>query len=361
MSKMNLVLSAEELCSPLAKQQLITSYKKMHIPWQETNAYLEKIKKKLQKNKLAQIDFDVVKQLLQKDLVTFRDQINTHYKENYRNLISELAKDVNDSNKQDLINLYNQDSSAGFMKNFGTQFPDEKIFVPSGQPIPDSDIAVIRNIRGNEQLISHRLKSELPFWFVDSGYTNFLTGKKQWHRLVKDHIHVEPPPTYFPADRLNQFTCLPQPWRQENHRDPILVIENSAAHYELFDKTLDDWKSMVRLQIEKHSDRFIEFRPKNLDRKTRSNLYEHLCNNNYHCVVTDASAAAIEAIWAGIPVIVLNKHISLPVARNTVAKVNDLYRGPIGDWLCALSYSQFTWREISDGTALKILQRYHHA
>jgi hypothetical protein len=47
------------------------------------------------------------------------------------------------------------------------------------------------------------------------------------------------------------------------------------------------------------------------------------------------------------------------VARTKIEDINDLYRGSIGDWLCALTYSQFTEQEIHQGHALEIVQKYH--
>jgi len=47
------------------------------------------------------------------------------------------------------------------------------------------------------------------------------------------------------------------------------------------------------------------------------------------------------------------------VARNDLSQINDLYRGSIGDWLCALTYSQFNQQEMYDGTALKLIKEYH--
>jgi hypothetical protein len=202
------------------------------------------------------------------------------------------------------------------------------------------------------------LKNRLPFWFIDSGYTNFITGKKQWHRLVANHIHHKPIKTrYYPADRLHLLSSLPAPWR--NSGDAILVIENSSKHHELFGTTLEAWRENITQQLSQHTDREIVFRPKQDNRKTRDSLYQHLMDCNYYCVITDASTSAVEAVWAGIPIITLNRHISTPVACTQLSEINDLYRGPIGNWLCALSYSQFTTKELYNGTALELIEKYH--
>jgi len=63
-------------------------------------------------------------------------------------------------------------------------------------------------------------------------------------------------------------------------------------------------------------------------------------------------------VWAGIPIITLGRHISTPVACTELSKINDLYRGPIGNWLCALSYSQFTTKEFYNGTAFELIEKY---
>jgi hypothetical protein len=91
-------------------------------------------------------------------------------------------------------------------------------------------------------------------------------------------------------------------------------------------------------------------------------VYELLKDNpnDYYCVISESSVAAIEAIWLGIPVITLKQHVSAPVARTQISDINNLYRGPIGDWLCALSYCQFTKAEMLNGTAAKITRKFYH-
>jgi hypothetical protein len=138
-----------------------------------------------------------------------------------------------------------------------------------------------------------------------------------------------------------------------------LVIENSSKHHELFGTTLEAWRENIIQQLSQHTDREIVFRPKQDDRKTRDSLYQHLMDCNYYCVITDASTSAVEAVWAGIPIITLNRHISTPVACTQLSEINDLYRGSIGNWLCALSYRQFTTKELYNGTALELIEKYH--
>ena len=84
-----------------------------------------------------------------------------------------------------------------------------------------------------------------------------------------------------------------------------------------------------------------------------------MCNEDYYCVVNINSNAATESVWAGIPAITLDRHITNPVTKNKLSDVNDLYRGSLAQWLSMLSYSQFTYDELIDGTAGAIVKKYH--
>jgi len=357
---MYLLLNHEELVIGLARRMLAQHLKKIQPEWTATNEYLAKMKKKQDKSGLIEIDFATVNECLKKDIQTYIDHVITEYKKKYRPLIVWLGNNFDrvDVNRRYLLDSYINSNAKHFVKTVGQQLTDQPVWTIVGDPVPDNQPVIIRNIINNEALLQHRLANRLPFWFVDSGYTNFITGKKQWHRLVANHIHHKPIKTrYYPADRLHLLASMPAPWRDSG--DAILVVENSAKHHELFGTTLDAWRENIIQQLSQHTDREIVFRPKQDDRKTRDNLYQHLMDCNYYCVITDASTSAVEAVWAGIPIITLNRHISTPIACTELSQVNNLYRGPVGNWLCALSYSQFTTKELYNGTALELIEKYH--
>ena len=312
------------------------------------------------KSRLIEIDFATLNKLLRQDVEEYKDSAVDEYKKKYRPLVRWLAENFKNINidRDYLLSCYINSATKTFVKTLGQQLTDQPVWALPGDPIPDDQLVVLRNIINNEPVLQHRLAERLPFWFVDSGYTNFITGKKLWHRLIENHIHHSlSKKSYFPADRLHLLPSMPTPWR--NNDGAILVVENSEYHYQMFGTTLSAWREQVQTELEKYTDRGVVFRPKELNRKTRDNLYEHLKESDYYCVITDASSAAIEAVWAGIPIITLGRHISTSVACTKLSDINNLYRGPIGDWLCALSYSQFTEKELYDGTALKLIKKYH--
>ena len=93
--------------------------------------------------------------------------------------------------------------------------------------------------------------------------------------------------------------------------------------------------------------------------KKQDKVYKTLCNEDFYCTVSINSNSAVESIWAGVPAITLDKHISNPVTVSSLDQIDNLYRGPLGNWLSWMSYCQFTYDELMNGTALKIIKQYH--
>lgn len=347
---MYLLLSNQEIVEPLAQQMLVKRVLRHSVHWKILNKV----------SRLEPDDLEALEQATRKDLQRWQDRLITEYKDKYRSLVAFLSERIETLpvDRSQLITNATDNLKKSFSKVLAPQLTSNPTWVLAHDNIDYGEAILIRNIAGNEHLLAPRIQEQQPFWFVDSGYTNFLTKKKNWHRLVKNHIHQTVDLKYFPADRLSKLPSTPRPWRQTGKK--ILVVESSDMHYRLFGTTLNEWRSRVHNELKNVTDRPVEFRSKELDRKSRTSVYELLQNTgDYYCVISDASAAAIEAIWCGVPVITLNRHISNPVARSKITDIDNLYRGPIGDWLCALTYSQFTYDEFESGYALEMLGNYH--
>lgn len=356
---MQALLNRDEVVLELAKIMLAQQLKRCDLAWPITDSYLEKANKRFEKTKLISIDFNIVNDSIRQDLQNSKDKVIAEYKSKYRLLVNWLSNNFDrlDLDEQYLIDLCVNSTEPSFVKTVGKQLDAEVEYIVSSANVDPEQPVLLRNIVNNEKLLAERFINKQPFWFIDSGYTNFINGKKIWHRLVKDHIHIDVTGQSYPADRLHLIGGFPRPWRTGGSK--ILVVESSQYHYDLFGKQLPHWRNRIEHELNELTDRPVEFRGKDTNRKTRDNLYERLLSDNdIYCVITDASAAAIEAIWAGIPVITLNKHITSAVARTNLRDINNLYRGDIGNWLCAVSYNQFTKKELFDGTALRIMQEH---
>jgi hypothetical protein len=305
-----------------------------------------------------------IESYIRHDLTNYLDSVKFKYKKWRQPLTNHLVNNFDKitnlaENRNYIVNLYLKSKSLGFVKVFGPQIADKNIWIIRSDQYKKDKNILLRNIKDHEDLIKFKLENNLPFWFIDSGYTNFLYAKgKPWHRIVRNHIHHMTSKQYFPADRLCHLPSFPRPWRTDGQ--VVLVIESSENHLRLFNSSLQQWKDNIVDQIKFYSNYKIEFRSKEMNKKIRSSVYQDLKDrDDIYCVITDSSAAAIEAVWLGIPILTLNRHITNTVSRSSIKDINDLYRGPIGNWLCELTYSQFTFDEVYDGTARKILKVYH--
>jgi len=257
--------------------------------------------------------------------------------------------------EEKILSAYKKSEVQNFVKSVGLHID------PSAELIRRKDFnsveqdCLFRNTIGNEQLIISKINNNYPFWFIDSGYTNFVETHKKWHRLVRNHIHFYKD-FEAPVDRLNIFTEFPRQWRTGGNK--ILIIEPGPFAAGISGVDLKTWKYGIEAELRKFTDKKIIFREK-APKKQRDPLYQHLLDEDYYCLVNINSNAATEAIWAGVPVITLDKHITNSVARNRLSDINDLLRPHLANWLCMLSYSQFTYDELINGTASKIINRYH--
>lgn len=295
----------------------------------DLNNYLEKIKEILVKSKDRKI------KIIRKNLDYFLEKIG----------------------EENLFETYKKIPAAtGFIKSVGLSINPKAEMELRSKYVPSTEDCLMRNTVGNENILVNKIDNSYPFWFIDSGYTNFLEGKnKVWHRLTRNHIHhtnVFLPPT----NRLGVFKEFPKPWREDG--EFILVIEPGPFSAAIFHIDLKNWKYNIEQEIRKYSDKPIKFRPK-INKKVRSPLYQELLNEDYYCLININSNAATEAIWAGVPVITLDQHISNSVSRRTVADINNLHRPHLANWLTMLSYCQFTYEELTNGTAVKIAKQFY--
>jgi hypothetical protein len=312
---------------------------------------LHKFKDKLKGKLLLAVDRDLRAHVekLQDFLNRTRTRKEYVIRQNFLKIVETLGV-------ENILDLYKNSNEHGFVKSVGLQIDKNTELVQRLTYQNSSDDCILRNTTGNENFLVDKIDNTYPFWFIDSGYTNFLEGKhKKWHRLTRNHIH-QLPTFQPPVDRLSMFNEFPRPWRTSGN--DILIIEPGPFSAAIFHIDIPEWKKTVESELRKHTDKPIKFRPK-IDKKNRHSLYQELLNEDYYCVVNINSNAATEAVWAGVPIITLDKHITNSISRSNISEINDLARPHLANWLCMLSYSQFTYDELINGTASTIIKKYH--
>jgi hypothetical protein len=300
-----------------------------------------------------------LQQAVAADLQKYIDKIEHLHNERSESYFKCIHKNmdhfINKFGKENIFKLYKKSKFQNFVKSTGITINPNATLMRRQDFTDYTQDCLIRNTTGNEQLLVQKIDNRYPFWFIDSGYTNFLETKKKWHRLVRNHIHHD---KTFEAhvDRLSNFKSFPKPWKLSGEK--ILIIEPGPFAAGIFHVDLKTWKYDVERELRKYTDKKIVFREK-AEKKIRTSLYEDLNNEDYYCLVNINSNAATEAVWSGVPVITLDKHITSSISRNKLSDINNLARPHLANWLCALSYSQFTKEELYDGTAIDILRKYH--
>jgi hypothetical protein len=300
-----------------------------------------------------------IHQGVRKDLKVWVDLVNrqiaNHKEYFYKNIHKRIDILINRLGEDRILEIYRAHPKQNFIKTVGLQIDPNAEMMRRRDFNSVEEDCLLRNTVGNEQILVSKIDNSLPFWFIDSGYTNFIESNKKWHRLTRNHLHFN---NQFvaPADRLKNFSKFPKPWRKDGKK--ILVIEPGPFAASIMHVDAKSWTEHVSSELKKYTDRPIEIRSK-INKKIRTSLYQTLVDGDYYCTVSINSNSAVESIWAGVPAITLDKHVSNSVTRNSLSQINDMYYGPLGDWLAWLSYCQFTYDELMDGTALNIIRKYH--
>jgi len=303
--------------------------------------------------------YEKIKKTILRDIENYYAACRNYLKEkresDFNTIHKNLEKIIDTLGKENIIKLYKNSKYENFVKGTGFSLDKNAVMMRRHEFNDYTADCLIRNTVGNEELLVTKVDNNYPMWFIDSGYTNFLEPRKTWHRLVRNHLHYG---KFFeaPMSRLNTFPVYPVPWRKDG--DTIYVIEPGPFAASIFHADLKTWKYDVEKELRQYTDKKIKFREK-APKNTRSNLFQELLNEDYYCVVSINSNAATEAIWAGIPAITLDRHITNPVTKNKLSDINNLFYGNIASWLAMLSYSQFTKEELMNGTAKRIIDKYH--
>jgi hypothetical protein len=316
----------------------------------EHNFYAESEYKKIKKKCFNYAEADLVnwlntiREIIDKRKYAYR----TFLKKNLHSVIDKIGK-------QRVYDIYRYHKKSNFVKTLGLKIDKKAEFIRRQEYNNLSEPCLIRNTNPSDNIILDKLSGNLPFYFLDSGYTNFIETNKKWHRIVINDLHYS---KFFeaPSTRLDSFKMFPRPWRTGGHI--ILIIEPGPFQAKMFNVDIKKWKYDVVKEIRKYSDKQVYFRPK-IDKKKRKPLFFQLMGDDYYCIININSNAAIEAIWAGVPAITLANHISNLVTVNKIEKINELAKPNLAPWLSMLSYSQFTKEEIYSGFALKVVKRYH--
>lgn len=181
-------------------------------------------------------------------------------------------------------------------------------------------------------------------YFGDHGYF----GRHKYFRITKNALQHDGTGDAAPA-RFMAFKRPVQPWRKAGSY--VLVCPNSGVYFGLHGLNVEDWLIDVRTQLAKHTDREVRIRWKVTAEPIATDLARAWA------VVVFSSAAAIDALIAGVPCFTL-----APFAATVRMGSSDLsqietpvYPDDREPFLWNIANNQWTIREICSGVAWRAL------
>lgn len=247
-----------------------------------------------------------------------------------------------------------KDRQAAFTHRFAQGCNGVNTSLQTARLAPITDPWCIRGMKFSEA-VKQCWTTGRTFYYIDNGYFGNVTGKK-WFRIIKNHSHDIR--AIIPRDRARLDMCDIK-LKPQSKGKSILIAPPSLKSLSLWNMDPDQWVNETIAEIKKYTDRPIEIRLKRpRTERLKEDTMEEALSRDVHCLVTYNSVAAVEAIMLGKPAICLGPNAAGVVSSTSLAEVeNPTY--PDADlkeaWLRHLSYSQFTFDEMSNGTAWSIL------
>jgi hypothetical protein len=259
-----------------------------------------------------------------------------------------LSKDGND----EYINMFARGCNTPITST------DNFVYDNSVEPI------VLRGILKHKIMKQCWLDSR-DFYYIDTGYfgnertTSNPNGWKYWHRIVKNNLQHGEIITR-PDDRFRKFNKKFTSWKKDGRK--ILVAAPDEKPCKFYGITKDHWVTQTVATIKQYTDRPVEVREraaKRIDRIATDTLHSAL-DNDVFALVTFNSVAAVESIFYGIPAFTLAPaNAASPVALQDLSQIESPYyadQDKLYAWACHLAYGQVHTSELTDGSALKILE-----
>lgn len=208
--------------------------------------------------------------------------------------------------------------------------------------------AAFYGVVGIEHLLRLAIAERREFWYGDNSY--FDAGRGRYFRFSRKCLQES---KLLPPDhaRLKALGVAVKPWRKEGRH--IVVVEQSEHFLDLVGQK--HWLLRALSALSQVTDRPLKVRRWSRDKaKAASSLRADLAGA--WALVTHMSAAANEALLAGVPVFVSGLCAATPLASGELSKI-ETPRHPDGreDWAAGLAAHQWTLDELRSGDAWRML------
>lgn len=191
------------------------------------------------------------------------------------------------------------------------------------------------------------------YFYLDNAYFDCARGTH--FRVGRDEVQLARLATP-DWPRLNALRLDIKPWRRDGRH--IVVVMQSDHFMEkvaAWPGGALGWQEHVVRTLRAHTDRLIVVRHWTRDKLERAKTLQHDLDGAW-AVVTHMSAAANEAVVAGVPVFVTGKCAALPMGLSQLEQIESPRR-PDGrqEWAAGLAGAQWTLDEFRSGAAWRTL------
>lgn len=208
-------------------------------------------------------------------------------------------------------------------------------------------------VQGIEDLFGAARAGGFDWYYADNAYFDCARGTH--FRVAKNALQLGG--TVAPDwKRCAALGLEEQPWQRDGRH---IVVVMQSAHFmrevAQWPGGADGWQRLVLQTLKKHTDRPIVVRHWERDKARRaSSLHQEL--KGAWAVVTHMSAAANEAVLAGIPVFCTGRCAALPMGLSDLTQIEHPRR-PDGrqEWAAMLAARQWTLEEIERGEAWRAI------
>lgn len=211
-------------------------------------------------------------------------------------------------------------------------------------------IAVVWGVlRGSDRVMRLAREAGHDFLYIDHAY--FSRGHGLNYRITRNAYEAGRV-RQCPDDRISRLPIAVQPWRKSG--SSVLVCPPTEYFMEAHD--CQGWLENTLRILKCSTDRPIIIRTKPKPGEAIEPLDAAFART--FAIVTHSSNIAVEAVVAGVPVFVSQASAAAPMGQTDVSLIEQPVYPERYHWLAHLGYSQFSFEEIGNGTAWKILQEW---
>lgn len=216
--------------------------------------------------------------------------------------------------------------------------------------LPRPGVPVVWGVlRGSDVVIESARQQGQYFFYIDHAYFN--RGHGVTYRITRNGYEAGAV-RQCPRDRFDATRIAVEPWRRGGRE--IIVCPPTAyfmqAHH------CNDWLDNTLATLKRITDRPIVIRDK--PKPGEASVPLPVALQTAHALVTHSSNVAIESVLLGTPVFVSPSSAAAPMGLTNLEMIESPVYPDRDDWLAHMAYSQFSYAEIQDGRAWRMLLEF---